>query len=280
MPVVFRELGGSPVEQYDADGFSARREFLIAWEDRDAFAVEVLGEAANHGGQNSTLYPGKNAAYGVKIVYEPVDPENPDNSELNSLARGLNSYSGSFAKAVVTYNTLTSRDRLDGPENEPGTHITYSMSHAVGDSSIRPGGWKWSDNSMDISDYYKLYKRVPVSVHNLTWHNVVSPPWATIHQLQGTVNNAEFLGCPAETVMFEGAEAEKTFRAGFDETDPSFAWKIKYVFRERSIKYAGGIYGWNHLYRESPAGWFEITNGTAKFYTSADFQSLFQSAEP
>ncbi len=280
MSVTFRELGGSPVEQYDAGGFSARREFLIAWEDRDAFAVEVLGEAAATGGQTGTTYPGKNAARAVRIGFQPVDPEHPDNQELTQLAAGLNGYSGSFAKAVVEYGTLTPRDRLDGPENESGTHITYAMSHAVGDATVRPGGWQWEDNSQAISTYYKLSKRVPVTVHYLTWHNVINPPWTAIHQLQGTTNDAVFLGCPAGTVLFDGAEAEKTFRAGAATVEPSFAWTIKYLFREHSIKYAGSIYGWNHIYRESPPGWVKITNGTGHLYDSGDFDALFVSETP
>ena len=278
MAVAFQELGGSPVEQYDANGFSARREFLIAWEDRDAFAVEVLGAAARHGGQGGTAYPGKGMAAAVEVKYEPVDTEHPDSQEIGLLAAGLNSYSGSFAKAVVTYGTIAARDRLDGPQNEAGTHLTYSLSHAVGDATVRPGGWQWIDNSQPISTYYKLSKRVPVSVHYLTWHNVINPPWSIIHELQGTVNNAEFLGCPAGTVLFDGAEAEKTFRAEFAGSESPFAWKIKYIFRERSIKHSASVYGWNHIYRESPAGWVEINNGTDKLYDSSDHTQLFVSS--
>jgi hypothetical protein len=154
------------------------------------------------------------------------------------------------------------------------------MSHAVGDATIRPGGWQWQDNSQAISTYYKLYKRIPVTVHNLTWHNVIHPPWDTIHQLQGTINNAVFLGCPADTVLFDGAEAEKTFRAGFKPGESPVCWKIKYIFRERSIKHSGSIYGWNHIYRESPAGWVEINNGSDKLYDSANHMLLFQSDLP
>lgn len=140
MAVAFRELGGSPVEQYDATGFSARREFLISWEDRDAFAVEVLGLSARHGGQTSVAYPGNSLATAVEVKYEPVDAEHPDSQEIGLLAEGLNSYSGSFAKAMVNYGTITPRDRSDGPENEAGTHLTYSMSHAAGDMYVMPGG--------------------------------------------------------------------------------------------------------------------------------------------
>ncbi len=280
MAVAFRELGGSPVEQYDTSGFSARREFLIAWEDRNAFAIEVLGEATRHGGGASVAYPGYSMAAAIEVKFEPLDAEQPDSQEIGLLATGLNSYNGSFAKAVVSYGTISPRDRLDGPENEVGTHLTYSMSHAVGDSSMRPGGWQWVDTSVSLSTSYKLSKRIPATVHYLTWHNVTNPPWTAIHELQGTVNNAVFLGCPAATILFDGAEAEKTFRAGFAQDESPLSWKIKYIFRERSVKHSGAVYGWNHIYRESPAGWVEITNGTDKLYDSADQMLLFQSDVP
>ena len=48
MSVPFKELGGSPVEQYGLEGFRAQRTFLIAWEDRDAFAADYLGGEKEH----------------------------------------------------------------------------------------------------------------------------------------------------------------------------------------------------------------------------------------
>ena len=130
MSVPFKELGGSPVEQYGLDGFSARRKFLIAWEDRDAFAAEVLGIAVSHGGTTWAQYPGKPSVFAVRLRYEPFDPESPDVKSLGELTEGLNSYSGSFAKAVVDYRTVSFRDRDDGPVNEIGTHLTYRMRFA------------------------------------------------------------------------------------------------------------------------------------------------------
>lgn len=280
MAVAFRELGGSPVEQYNTTGFSARREFLIAWEDRDAFAVDVLGDAAEHGGQISVSYPGKSLAKAIRVRYVPVDPEHPDDQELALLAEGLNSYSGSFAKAVVDYSTIIPQDRYDGPENELGTYLSYNMFRAVDHETVRPGGWQWTDNSQAIASDFELRKRIPVTEHHLTWHQVVNAPWAAIRQQQGTVNDAEFIGCPAGTILFDGAEANKVFRAGFEEGDSPFCWKINFIFRERSVKHGGGIFGWNHFYRESPAGWVEIDNGTDKLYDSSDLMLLFQSEEP
>jgi len=279
MGVAFQELGGSPVEQYGLDGFSARREFLIAWEDRDAFAAEVLGVAVTYGGTTWAQYPGKSSAFAVKLRYEPFDPDGPDVQVLDDVTKGLNGYSGSFAKAVVDYRTVSLRDRDDGPDNEIGTHLTYRMRFAAEYQPITARGWTWADApSIPAPDDLHLTKVVPITEHHLVWHQVINPPWDRIHALQGKVNAGEFLGCPEATLLFEGAEANKLFRAGFDEGPSAFCWQIHYVFRERSIKHGGQVYGWNHQYREKPPGWAALTNGTDRLYDLADFDPLFRSA--
>ena len=279
MTVSFKELGGSPVEQYDLEGFSARREFLIAWEDRDAFAAEVLGSTSQLGGTVPVHYPDRETVTAVRLRYQPLDPDSPDVQSIETLTEGLNSYSGSFAKALVDYKTITVRDRMDGPIGEIGTHLTYRMMFAGEARPITPRGWTWADDpSVPAPDDLNLVKMIPITEHHLTWHQVVNPPWSTIHDLQGKVNSAEFLGCPAETLLFEGADANKLFRAGFETGESEFVWQLRYVFRERSIKHAGETYGWNHSYREKPAGWAKLTDGANYLYDSADFQPLFQSA--
>ena len=278
MTTPFKELGGSPVEQYGLDGFSARPEFLIAWEDRDAFAVEVMGRAAQHGASVSVHYPGKESVFAVKLRYEPFDPDNPDSQPLGELTEGPNSYSGSFAKAIVDYRTISPRDRDDGPENERGTHLTYRMRYAAEYQPLPARGWTWSDTSAPAPDDLNLVKLIPTTEHHLIWHQVVSPPWPRIHTLQGKVNAGEFLGCPEATLLFEGAEANKLFRAGLETGPSEFCWQIHYLFRERSVKQGGQVYGWNHSYREKPPGWVALSNGTDRLYDLADLSTLFQSA--
>ena len=277
MSVYFRELAGSPIEWYDSDGFHAKRTFITKWEDRDAFAIELLGEAAAHGGSLSTCYPGKTHVFAATLRYEPFDPNYIDQKTLESLTDDVNSYSNSYAKATVEYDTINSMDREDGPSNETGTHLTYKMLYSGEYLTIGSGGWSWSDTSTSIPSDQALTKWVPMTEHLLTWQSVVNPPWTAIHNLQGTVNDSEFLSCPAGTVLFEGAEANKLYSAGFEEGASPFCWQIKYMFRERSIKSNGSTYGWNHAYRETPAGWAEVTNGSTKLYDSADLMTLFQS---
>lgn len=278
MSVPFKELGGSPVEEHTLAGFSATRQFLIAWKDRDAFAAEVLGVAAAHGASTSVHYPGKRTVFAVRLRYEPFDPDNPDAKAIGGLTEGLNSYSHSFAKATVEYRTQSGQDRPDGPATESGTQLTYRMTFDADELPLPPRGWSWEDDpSLPVPEDAGLLKRIPVTEHRLTWHQVVHPPWQAIQELQGKVNAGVFLSCPAETLLFEGAEANKLYRAGL-ETGPSpFCWEIRYRFRQRAIKQAGQVYGWNHWYRDAPAGWVRLTNGAGLLYDTADFAPLFQS---
>jgi hypothetical protein len=279
MTTLFKELAGSPAEQHTSDGFLATRKFLIAWEDRDAFAVEVMGAASVNGGSTSVHYPGKPSVFAVRLSFEPFDPGAPDVQTLGDLTVGLNSYSGSFAKATVDYRTIVGQDRDDGPSNECGTYLSYRMVFRSDSVSMTTQGWEWDDEpAAALPAGLNLSKAVPVTEHHLTWHQVVNPPWSVIHATQGKVNASEFLGCPAETLLFEGAEAGKLFRAGVDNHPADFAWQIDYIFRERSIKHGGNVYGWNHTYRPDPTGWARLTNGTDYLYAAADFNSLFVSA--
>jgi len=277
MPVAFKELGGSPVESYTSNGFTARREFLIAWEDRDAFAAEILGQAAQYGAAPSLHYPGKTSVFATSVRFEPFDPDNPDAKALTDLVGGLNSYSQSFAKATVAYRTLTLRDRPDGPDAESDTQLTYRMQYDVEDLPITARGWQWADNpAFLVPDDLELVKTVPVTDHLLTWHQVVRPPWDTIRSLQGKVNSGVFLGCPEATVLFRGATANKLFRSTFEAGASDFCWEILYAFRERAIKFDGQVYGWNHAYRDDPPGWVELTHGSDRMYDLADLAALFQ----
>jgi hypothetical protein len=117
--------------------------------------------------------------------------------------------------------------------------------------------------------------------HHLTWHRVVNPPWQAIRQCVGTVNGATFLGAAAETVLFDGATAEREFLRINGLARTELAWRISYVFRERAIKTgSGGIVGFNHAYRSLPTGnpgWDRLVDGAGnRPYPSSNLTQLFQ----
>ena len=276
MSVTFHEIAGSPVEQYSAAGFSARREFIIAWNDRDAFAAEILGLASDYTQMERVGYPGKASVFATGIRYEPLDPTAVDTKTLDDIATELNSYGKAFARALVDYRTIGDNDRDDGPVNEPGTYLTYRMLFATEYQPMTARGWDWEDDpTVPTPDDLNIGIRIPITEHHLTWHQVINPPWATINAIQGTVNQNEFLGCAPGTLLFEGADANKLYGGGFDEGPSAFTWQIRYVFRQRAIKHEGRSYGWNHVYRERPAGWVRVVSNDSYLYDTADHALLF-----
>lgn len=278
MSVPFKELAGSPREQYGDGGFAAQREFLIAWEDRDAFAAEVLGVAAEEGGSPPVAYPGKPAVLAVSVRYEPFDPDSPDAKELTDLGSDLNSYSQGFARARVEYRTVAV-ELAGGPNVPAGTYLTYRMRFSAEYLPLVARAWQWQDDgAIPVPDDLNLSMTVPITEHHVTWHQVVNPPWQAIRQLQGTVNAATFFGAAPGTLLLEGADADKQFRTGFDAQNPQLFWRIHYVFRERAIKFGGQVFGWNHQFRERPAGWVELVENGRRLYEQADFAPLFQFA--
>jgi hypothetical protein len=93
------------------------------------------------------------------------------------------------------------------------------------------------------------------------------------------------MGAAAETVLFDGAKADREF-TGLDTSQrPQFGWRVTYVFREKAIKVfddSGGetTYGWNHCYRDMlfPASsWDKLVdqNGNS-LYQAVDFSPLFE----
>lgn len=281
MSVAFQELAGSPIEHYSLEGFHAQREFLIAWADRDAFAVEVLGVIDEDGDRTWAAYPGKSSVFAASVHYEPFDPQGVCPQTFSDLTHGLNNYGTTLAKATVTYKLVNTVDRTDAPSTELGTHLTYRMTFSELIEPITSEGWSWIETPSDpVPSSQVLTKSIPITEHELVWQQVIYPPWDTIRSLQGKINASEFLSCPAGTLLFVGAKANKLYTSGYQAGASEFLWEVAYLFREKSIKQASQIFGWNYVYRGSPAGWARVTNGNGPLYDSGDFTPLFQSASP
>lgn len=274
----YKELGGSPLEQYDQKGFTAQREFLVPWEQRQAFAEKVLGSAAIPPVNQVLNYPGKDRTIAYRLKFEPLDPAAIKDALIENLQEHLPDYSGSLLKATVYYQSVDDDDRNDVPNTQPGSWISYKMSVDVIEETVSLGQWKWSDNaSIAVDPELTGIKRIPVTVHHVTWNRVVGPPWSTISTMQGKVNSDSFLGCAAGTLLFEGAVGNKLYHKGDSVGDlPSaFTWQLLYVFREKSVKYGGEIFGWNHFYRSDPVGWLPLVHQEKMLYEAADFDLLF-----
>ena len=273
--VPFFEMGGSPTEVYTTEGFRATRKFLVAWDDRDAFAQDVMGSAAEYDYSHSTFYPERPWVIPISLTFKPVDDYAVVKKMIAEMHADVNSYSGSWAIATVEYETLGTQD-TDSVEIGAGTRLAYRLNYDPREVVLPVTGWKWSGTEEALPDDTILVRRIPQTLHILTWSLVVSPPWRAIQEAQGKINAGEFLDSPPGTLLLEGIGANKLFRSTLEKGASNFTWQIIYTFRQLCVHHAGQTYGWNHLFRGSNGTWTIPVNNGVKLYDETDFAVLFR----
>ncbi len=284
MTLAFKELAGSPVENYGPEGMTARRLLLCAWDDRQQVVEQLFGDGYEYGGQSRAQYPDKPGVVAMRARCEPLTDDLVTQT-LSELTEGLNRYNG-FAKVTVDYELLVATERPDLPETEPGTFLSYRQDSNIDRARLPAHSLVWNDEpTVPVSSEAAPSIRIPLIVHHVTWHRVVYPPWDAIRSGQGTVNDAAFLGAPASTVLLDGVSADREFLR-FDGLDKAeLGWRIGYVFRERAVKTSdASTPGWNHAYRSMPVAtpaWDELADANSNPpYESSDFTDLFRFEAP
>lgn len=273
--VPFFELGGSPTEVYTTDGFKATRRFLVTWDDRDAFAHNVMGGAAEYDYSRSTFYPSRPEVIPVRLTFQPADDHAVVRQTIPAMHDAVNAYTGSWAVATVEYETLGTQD-VDSVTITGGTRLAYRLTHETRETELAADGWQWAGTTENLPPDMALLRRIPQTLHTLTWSLVVSPPWLAIQEMQGKINAGEFLDCPPGTLLLEGVSANKLYRSTLEKGASNFTWQIVYAFRQQCIHFAGGTYGWNHAFRSGAGTWAVPVNNGARLYEEADFARLFQ----
>jgi hypothetical protein len=234
MSTLFKELPGSPRENFDPDGMTAVRQLICAWDDRRALVEEILGDGYEFGGQNPVHYPGVSSVVAVRVQVEPL-ADDLVKQELAELTDGPNAYQG-FARLTVNYELLVPADRANLPEIEPQTFLTYRMDQSTETVTFAGEELYWPGNpEATFPSDAEGNLLLPVTIHRLTWHRAVNPPWSAIRTSSGTFNDAPFLGAAAGTLLFDGAVAEREFLRISDLDTPEFGWRIEYFFREKPL---------------------------------------------
>jgi hypothetical protein len=100
----------------------------------------------------------------------------------------------------------------------------------------------------------------------LTFLKVPYMPMTAVRATRGRVNNATFLGSPAETVLFKGAKTSREFN-----TDGSVVQRVVLTFEERDAAHP-----WNSLpSADNPTFRAVISStGSIKMYRTADLSQL------
>jgi hypothetical protein len=262
MPVAFEELEGSPTIRISESGTVATRVFRVAWDDWIDFARELVGEyaldACDFEFTPPLAFPNMPNLVVADIDVEPFDPGNPEGSEVSTLGSGTNRYPVAGAKVTARYRNLFDADnspRDDLPSVPDGTYLTYDADLATESVATPSRTWQWDDGSGDkLPPDVRPKLIVPTGAFRLTWHRVMLPPWAAIRALRGHVNATDFVGAPAETVMFSGARVRREFQflaaGGY--------WRVEFHFHERTVPLASGVGGWNHVFKDDDGGWVGV----------------------
>jgi hypothetical protein len=288
--IAFEELEGSPTIALSQRGAVAVRAFRCAWSDWPAVVRLLVGHFELVGAKpvfSAPLeFPGVANLVVSEIAVEPFDGGAPEGTEVTSLGSGTNRYLLAGARVTATYRTLFDVEhaaRGDLPAVPAGTLLTYEAELGTEMQSLPGRTWHWvapPGNPPLMPDQGPAIL-TPSGAFRLTWQRVALPPWDAIRELRGCVNDANFVGSGAGTVLFLGAAVERQFpfspSGGF--------WEIRYAFAERTIELAGGgAAGWNYQYKETPVSgehWVAIADDSGNPpYRSGDFSRLFEFGAP
>lgn len=291
MALIFEELANSPRERGDENGLSAVREFKCAWEDRYDVVRHFMGTRTPFGPLGIKAFPGFPSCLASSYSIEPLSNDlTPDAVSIS--ADVTNSYTGKPVKVTINYTTkqyTSEAPRDDMPTVEPGTFLSYRQRFGVSMLTLKGRTFVWEDNlsgTDPVPEDVVMTKRIPLVEHSLTWHKVTRPPWKVIRQLTGCVNSSTFVGAEEETLLFDGAEADREFEI---DPDQSSTWRLSYTFLERRIVNALNVngvdteevYGWNHAYRPHDGEWKRPRRrlSPARYtFAKADFSELFRYA--
>jgi len=171
-------------------------------------------------------------------------------------------------RCKIKYKTTERND-----DDEPGTLVTHTID-VGGDFLTLPGhGLKWKGESQAVQEEdIQAGKIVPQMEHQLSWDDVSTVPYSAIRNCIGCVNNSSFFGAARETMLFCGANIERSVL-----TDGTASYKIDYKLSERVLRQGSTSVGWNHFYRPGTGNWekLQTLNTNELIYTQVNLQSLF-----
>lgn len=254
------EQGGpSPIYSADRETRGATRVVIISYANIDAALLELFPNPPALPG----VYPTVSYLYADRVTDIRPWPDSPDEGDV-TCPSGVNVYSE--AKMTIQYSTL---------KYDPSDLISRSRTYSVESMPLPAVGLQWvGGGKLELSDI-QAYKNIPIIEHKITLFRSSASSDTTIRDLGGFVNDGAFEGAADQTLLFTGAdESFKISTNGVKDYTKTFS------FKERRIKHAGSVYGWNHAWRQDAAGggaWvgIETENGDPLYPVSPDFGDLF-----
>lgn len=274
--MTYTELAGSPRESLsESSGSSAERKFLVPWTSRLTFAQALVSTA--------TAYPHFPQARVVAIDIVPwMEQEALAGDVIVSPELATAGYGTQPALITVKYGPDFTQKvwpmNMPKPDIRFGTELRFQIRGSGKFITIPSAATKWDDDPpLDppaaVPEDTNSAILIPIQSIQLQWDFVDEPPITVLKGLLGKVNSVEFLGAAEECLLFESYEITETFRAGVANPHTN---RVTIQFSERQIPYLTGFVGWNHDYREDPAGWARLlTSDGEPRYKVDDFTNMF-----
>lgn len=265
----YDELSGSPKESLnESSGSTVERNFLVPWNTRLTFAQSFVG----------TGYPNFPQARVVAIDIKPWTEDLVPSGTITDPSLSTADYSTQPALITIKYGPdftqKTWPTDMVKPSFRSGTELRFQIRGSGQFLTIPAAATKWEDDSKAIvpADINSTVL-IPLSQIRIQWDFVDDPPIGRLEDLVGKLNSDPFLGSPPETLLFENYEISESFRAAALNPHTN---RVIVNFAARKIHDGPNIRGWNHDYRENPAGWAKLllSNGQPR-YTAQPFAGMF-----
>jgi hypothetical protein len=269
--MTYTELSGSPKESLsESSGSSAERKFLVPWNARLTFSQLLVSTA--------TGYPHFPQARVVSIDIHPLlDGEAVPQGTIVSPEIDSNDYGTQPTLITVKYGPdFTQKVWPTGftkPSIRSGTELRFQIRGSAKFLTIPASACKWEDDDeVPVPEDVHSAMLIPMRAIQLQWDFVDDPPIARLEDLQGKLNADSFLGSEPETLLFESYDVTESFRSAPANPHTN---RVTIQLLRRRVKDTD-VYGWNHDYREEPAGWAKLLlSDDNPRYQTTNFGGMF-----
>jgi len=268
----YDELSGSPREALsESSGSTAERRFLVPWNTRITFAQLLVSTAA--------AYPHFPQSRVVAIDLQPWmdDDDLPSGTVIDPSVQS-SGYGTQPCLITVKYGPDYTKKIWPTGFTKPtvryGTELRFQIRGSAKFLLVPAAACKWDDDAtVPVPEDVNSVILLPMRAIQLQWDFVDDPPIARLEALQGLVNSDVFLGAPVETLLFESYEVTETFRAAPINPHTN---RVTVTITQRKVNTGSTIVGWNHDYREEPAGWAKLllSDDEPRYKTTA-FTGMF-----
>lgn len=277
----YREMhDGTGEGSISPDSSTHTRIFLVDWGQMPDFYDDLLGYATLGGGSiirvlpdEHPLFPGcfaRNATYkpwGVKRLETTDHFINPPYAMLTATYE------------YVPFNVLADEDI----EGEYDRFVEWTLEPQSEFLQLQ-GGTKFETTGRVLTE--SPGRIVHTTTITAIWHDVPAfdeddpaypPNSSKFDAARGRVNDSDFLGYHAGTVMFVGCSGAKMTRPRLSDGARMWTLPLQFAIKDEGFGAQGDIAGWQHLYDVQTDEWDKVLSAKTgnEIYPTADFNDLF-----